>query len=268
MKTLILLITLLICNCLLKAQNNLPFKAEVINCSPDIQSKALQAGVVITLDDTFIDDWTRADSILAKTNWKVTFCVSSFSTLNDNQKRKLLKLQEKGHEIAFHGVHHTNSTTYLLQHSLKEYIDYEYGDVVDVMRGTGLHIYSFAYPFGARNAITDSLLLNGFSVLRTISSKGLPPEKQNCYFNNSPLISAIGIEPNYAYFNHEYLTQLLKYAQDNHKILVVYGHRPVPEPSKLKHEVGYATLQLITDYINNNNMRFYTMKDLKCLLNP
>jgi peptidoglycan/xylan/chitin deacetylase (PgdA/CDA1 family) len=259
---------LLMGNYRLKAQSSLPFKSEMVNCGPVVSSTPPQAGVVITLDDTYVDDWIKADSLLANTNWKATFCVSAFNTLNDGQKKELLKLQAEGHEIAFHGAHHTNPITYLAQHSVREYMEYEYGDMVNAMRKTGLNIYSFAYPFGTRNAFTDSLLLTGFSVLRTISSKGLAPEKQNCYFNNSPLISAIGIEPNYAYFNQEYLAQLLKYARDNHKILIVYGHRPVSEPSKLKHEVGYATLQLITDYVNKNNMRFYTMKDLKCLLKP
>ncbi len=206
--------------------------------------------------------------MLKSTHWKATFCVSAFGSLNDRQKKNLLVLQDHGHEIAFHGAHHTNPLTYIAQHSTKEYIDYEYGSLVNDMRKAGLHIYSFAYPYGARNGSTDSLLFTGFSVLRTISSKGLPPEKQNCYFNNSPLISAIGIEPGYGYFNDDYLLQLLKYARDNHKILIVYGHRPVPQPSKLKHEVGYATLQLMADYINQNNMQFYTMKDLKCLLKP
>jgi peptidoglycan/xylan/chitin deacetylase (PgdA/CDA1 family) len=268
LKLSVLLIALVICNYGLKAQNSLPFKADTVPCGPAIAGQSIQAGVVITLDDTFVDEWAKADSLLANTNWKATFCVSAFNTLNDSQKRKLLKLQKNGHEIAFHGAHHTNPVTYLSQQSVKAYVEYEYGGTVDAMRAAGLRVYSFAYPFGARNAYTDSLLLTGFSVLRTISSKGLPPENQNCYFNNSPLISAIGIEPNYAYFNEGYLLELLKYARDHHKILIVYGHRPVPEPSKLKHEVGYATLQLLTDFVNKNNMRFYTMKDLKCLLKP
>ena len=69
--------------------------------------------IVLTFDDRHIDEWYKADSIFSIYNWKATFCVSAYGTLTENQKLKLLSLQNNGNEIALHGTHHYNALEYL-----------------------------------------------------------------------------------------------------------------------------------------------------------
>ena len=59
----------------------------------------------------------------------------------------------------------------------------------------------------------------------------------------------------------DYILDLLEYARDNDKILILYGHKPVFDG-----EVGYTTdirlLELICSYAVENNMKFYRLRDL------
>ena len=41
-----------------------------------------QAGVVLSFDDSYVNEWFEADKKLGHYAWKATFCVSKISTLN------------------------------------------------------------------------------------------------------------------------------------------------------------------------------------------
>jgi len=53
----------------------------------------------------------------------------------------------------------------------------------------------------------------------------------------------------------------LEYARDNHKIVILYSHRPVAEVTG-SNQTDIQTLTAICDYVRMNNMRFYTLSEL------
>src|SRR4051812_25805966 len=91
----------------------------IVNLIFDTSANAQKGGVVITLDDNFVNEWLRADSIFYKEyKWKVTFFVSAFGKLKLHLQQKLVSLQNEGHEIGYHGTSHINASEYLKSHTL------------------------------------------------------------------------------------------------------------------------------------------------------
>jgi peptidoglycan/xylan/chitin deacetylase (PgdA/CDA1 family) len=219
-------------------------------------------GVAITLDDNYINEWAKADSVLSIYNWKATFCVSGFHNLDQDKINILLNFQNKGHEIANHSLNHIDINNYSEEHSLTEYIDNEVLPVSQMMRAAGLEVNSFAYAFGTRKPETDSALLPHFDVLRALAWGYKEPAEHYCYYEGNPVVYAFTIDSNYEYATEEYILDLMEYARDYDRILILYGHKPVFDG-----ETGYTTdislLEAICNYAVENNVGFYCLKDLK-----
>lgn len=218
-------------------------------------------GVVITLDDDYVDNWAAADDILKAYNWKATFFVTKCSQLDDAKMAKLTVFKQYGHEIGGHGLNHINAPQFIAANNADAYLKEEIFSMVDIMDAAGLHTTSFAYPFGARNAGTDNLLLNHFSILRGTTYGRLSPNIHNCYYTGSPVVFGLGIDNSYSHFNVSYFLSLLEYAKNNNKIVVFYAHRPV-QTSHNDYETEYNTLVEICKYVKANNMKFYTISEL------
>lgn len=232
------------------------------NSISDISSN--NPGVILTFDDNSVDDWIKADSIYSKRDWKATFNVSNFIDLDENQQRNLLKLQERGNEIAFHGTHHIRAAYYLKEHSPEEYLDYEIIPGLTKMDKMGFHISSFAYPGGVRNAFTDSLLFNFFTVLRGTTFLAIPPSEQKCFTTiggYKKLVYAIGLDNHYEHMHLDYIESLLQYAVDENKIVLFYGHH-IEDDDTTKYVTSYKTLNFICDFIEKHRLNYYTLSEV------
>ena len=232
------------------------FSLSVYQCS------AQNGGVVISLDDHYVNEWMKADSIFFKAyKWKVTFFVSAFGKLKPDLQQKLMQLQNEGHEIGYHGTSHLNATEYLKTHALDEYVTDDFTQLKP-MREMGFKVTSNAYPSGGRTFQTDSAMIKQFTMMRGESRKEKADKDKGCFYQGVPLIDGMGMEIHYKYFSPEYMTSLLKYAHDHNMVLCVYSHKPVEVADPKLHEVDYATLRLICDYVKNNDMKFLTMNQL------
>lgn len=233
-------------------------------CSnPTSNEVMLTGGVILTFDDHNIDEWVKADSILHVKKWKATFCISEFPSLTEKEKSWILHLQQNGNEIACHGTNHERATYYIEQHSVKEYLEREiYPSIVEMER-YGLDITSFAYPGGVRDSHTDSVLLNYFSLLRGTTFNTLPPEQHKCFTSledHDSLVYAIGIDSHYKHMHLDYIKTLLQFAKEKNKIIIFYGHKISLKEDE--YVTTYSTLNFISDYVNENKMKFYTLRDL------
>lgn len=219
------------------------------------------AGVVITFDDTSVNEWTIADKILRKDSWKATFCVSKINTLKSSEISQLIALQNKGHEIAGHGFLHVNANTFVAQNGIEKYMNLEINPMLDLMNFYSLKVTSFAYPFGFRNTTVDKALLNKFKIIRGTTYGKEDPFFQNCFFDNTKLVYAIGIDTNHPNFSIPYLLKLLDYAKRKNKILIVFGHKPALKITA-NYQTKMETLVLICNYVKQHNMTFYTLSEL------
>lgn len=224
----------------------------------------LEAGVVITFDDDYVNEWFEVNSILEPYHWKATFFVTKFNQLSQEKIQKLKDLKAYGHEIGGHGLNHLNATAFIAENGTGQYLSQEIYPMVSLMSDTNLEPTSFAYPYGARNASTDALLLNQFKILRGTCYGNQDPSTQNCFYNKNRLVLGLGLDKNYAHFSIPYFLSILEYAKQNNKIVVFYAHKPVLHFQN-NYETEYETLIEICKFVQNNNMKFYKIAELNNL---
>ena len=221
-----------------------------------------QAGVAITFDDDYIDQWYDVNTVLKSYDWKATFFIAQFNTLSFEELTKLKALKKQGNEIGGHGWVHLKAAPFEKKNGETSYLDKEIFPMLKSMNEKSLEVHSFAYPYGSRDAVTDTILLHEFNIIRGTIYGSEPPNQQSCYFDDkSRVLFGLGIDNSYAQYSIPYFLSLLDYAKKNNKIVVFYAHKPVLKANK-KYETEYKTLIEICKYIKENNMKFYTVSEL------
>ncbi|MFV8375644.1 polysaccharide deacetylase family protein [Flavobacterium sp. LB1P71] len=240
------------------------FSCENKNPSQKSNFKEINPGVLLSFDDTSINEWYKADKILHQYSWKATFCVSKINTLNHSEIKKLLQLQKEGHEIAGHSLHHFDAPKFVTKNGINAYMNQEINPMLALMHFYSFKVTSFAYPFGFRNPAIDIALFKKFKIIRGTTYGAEDPFFQNCYFNNTKLVFGIGIDTDHPNFSIPYLIKLLDYAKRKHKILILFGHKPVQKITA-NYQTKMETLKLICKYVKKHHMSFYTLSELNNL---
>ncbi|WP_445723706.1 polysaccharide deacetylase family protein [Flavobacterium sp.] len=223
-----------------------------------------KAGVVITFDDYFVNEWKEADAQLSIYNWKATFCVSDFEKLTTSDISNLKALQNKGHEIAGHGFRHLNAKEFAKRNNKQQYLKVEIFPLIEAFKKEGIEIKSFAYPFGAKTQTLDFELKKHFEIIRGTAKGGKKVADNANFYNGTRLANGIGIDSNYEHFDLNYIKKVLQYAKKHNKIVIFYAHKPL-EKATNEYEVEMKTLQLICEFVKNNQLQFYTLKELNSL---
>lgn len=126
-------------------------------------------GLALSFDDTAISAWVDLRSLFDRYGARVTFFISRYAVIPDEQRAKVKLLAGDGHAIEAHTVNHLNGPQYVEAHGMKAYLDDEVLPSIDVLRADGYEVTSFAYPFGARTAETDRAILEYVPVLRSVT---------------------------------------------------------------------------------------------------
>ncbi|MBR9998097.1 MAG: polysaccharide deacetylase family protein, partial [Cyclobacteriaceae bacterium] len=219
----------------------------------EIPPEINNGGIVMSFDDHYVSEWYEADSRLANYNWKATFCISSYSGLSLNEIQKLQELVDKGHEIAGHGLKHLDAVKTIDSLGAEEYLNMEIYPMTELMEQDRLFVKSFAYPFGSRNEQTDEILLDIFGMLRGVGrGSNYTAAVRNCFFEGSPVVNSFGIDEHTPYFQgldyNQSILDVLTYARDNNKIIVVYSHKTVESVTD-SYQTSFATLDMICNFI-------------------
>lgn len=130
------------------------------------------------------------------------------------------------------------------------------------LKDLNIECFSYAYPYGIKNTISDLNLKKRYKIIRTTSKKIEKKAKNgNYYFNNNQIVNAIGLDKKYKHFNEKFFISALTYAKKNNKIIILYAHKPVLTANN-EYEVEIKTLENICKFAKENNLVFYTLKDL------
>ena len=237
------------------------FSCENEEPKPKPKVKPSIAGVILSFDDAYVNEWFATHQELKHYSWKGTFFVSKINTLKQHQIQKLLELQKEGHEIAGHGLNHYNAADFIRVHTISEYMNQEINPMLDLMNFYGLKVTSFAYPYGGRTKKLDAALLKKFKIIRGRAFCEEVANKQGCYYNNSNLVFSFSIDDTHNHFNLPHLLELLDYAKKNNKILILNSHKTVKKVTG-DYQTKNETLAFICQYVKRNNMQFYTLSDL------
>jgi len=218
------------------------------------------AGVAITFDDNYVDQWYAIRPTLSKYNAHVTFFVSNFESLNQDQINKLKTLKADGNEIAFHGTYHTDVVDYLKSHSVQQYINYEIIPGINLMKNNGLTPVDFAYPNGSDDPAATQALEAYFGHIRD-TYYGWDDTIYYQYGSNQAFIAGIGLDESYGNSMTDIYNGISK-AKTDEKILIFYGHEPVAS-NPGEYQTSYDRLDKTLKYVSDNNLKTFTISEIQ-----
>lgn len=126
------------------------------------------AGLALSFDDAGVYEWFSARPQFQDHGARVTFFVTRYNRIGDEERGLLRMLADDGHDIAAHAVQHLDAPAYVEEHGLAAYLADEALPSIEILRAAGYTITSFAYPFGARTAELDRALLEHVPIVRSV----------------------------------------------------------------------------------------------------
>jgi peptidoglycan/xylan/chitin deacetylase (PgdA/CDA1 family) len=247
-----------------------------LSCNPPA-SNSDKAGIAISFDDHFIDEWFVLRPLFQQYGAKVTFFITCPDSLTEDEISKLKRLQEDGHEIGFHGTIHGRSTELIEAFGAKKYAEIELEPGLENMKRAGFTPTSYAHPGGNHNARVDSVLeAYGFVISRDVAIanrvyKGIPlyslaPKiMRSIYYDfneKDKQVDALLIDTD-AGLTEEQMAEAIQQAKHTNKALMLFGHEPlVGEPRAGAYGFDVAFLNKILMEANQQGLRFYTMSEL------
>jgi peptidoglycan/xylan/chitin deacetylase (PgdA/CDA1 family) len=216
-------------------------------------------GIALTFDDNRVDNWYTYLPVFDSAGAKVTFYVSNYNKLKDEQKRKLSILQSHGHEIAFHSTNHYNMEEYLYKqkHTIEELMRCEVEAGLKLMNNDGFYPTTFAYPYGAHNGLLDKTLMRYFKSVRALNgtqdyTKSVVPTDKN------HILYGLGIDKSSKRSDGDVLT-VIKSAKENNTCAVFVAH-DINTSSKFS--VTLDRLKDIFRYVKQNNLQYYKISEI------
>ena len=223
------------------------------------EGKIQLAGIAITFDDDRVDNWFQYLSFLDSANVKATFYICKYNRFTADQKQKLAIIQSHGHEIAFHSTNHHNMLDYVYKykHTVDELMKNEVADGLTQMNRDGFYPTTFAYPYGAHNAIYDKMLMRYFKSVRALNgtndfTKSLAPTEKN------ELLYGLGIDKS-SKRTDETVMQVIRSAAENNNCAVFVAH-DINTDKKLS--VTKERLQKIFNLVNQLGLKYYTVSEI------
>ena len=128
-------------------------------------------GWAFTIDDSDVDAWYSWRDRLRAHHAHLTFFVSGYDTLTEQQRAELHELAADGHDVEAHGRAHENAVDYVAAHGLDAYLRDEVVPSKQVLVDDGYPVIAFAYPYGAHTAAIDDALLRDFKLVRTTGAE-------------------------------------------------------------------------------------------------
>ena len=123
-------------------------------------------GLALSFDDHDVVGWNALLPMFEIYGARVTFFVSAYTFITDDDRRLLRNLADAGHAIEYHSTGHQNAETFSAENGVEADITDDILPGLAAMRADGYNPRVFAYPFGARTAATDEGVLEHFPLVR------------------------------------------------------------------------------------------------------
>lgn len=223
-------------------------------------------GICLSFDDRYIKEWHQMRGLLNQYHAHVTFFVTQFDSLSEDEIKMLHDLQNDGHEIASHGALHIQAERYIKMHSYKDYIAHEIEPSIVSMKKAGFDPVSFAYPYGSKYWFTDYLLLKKFKITRGVSSlrsqSSLKDVDDIFYnFNGSRKLSAIELDGT-TKLSTEGVIGAMDRAIQRKEVLLLSGHVPVQNATPSLYSFDIKFLEFVLKEAQGRHLAFYRIRDL------
>lgn len=236
------------------------------------------AGVCLTLDDTWYHaSWVTADATLKAYGWKASFAITTTPTNDADEDTteitaaatNLNKLIVAGHELSNHSLRHKSFAYYTLTegYTRQQYLDnmiLSQQGLINSVVGYDPPSYIYCSWTGTDSLMSAMILNEGFETVR-YGTEYYPLDFDTiCYDSTSQIVTAWLLDPyTEEVFTDEQIIAVLDYARDNNKIVVFCGHKIVTELTANSLQVLLSRMQMICQYVLDNEMFFYRLSDLK-----
>jgi hypothetical protein len=236
---------------------------------------AQQAGIALSFDDRFIEEWFQLRPLLLQYHTKATFYITQPDSLSPREIMLLKILEKDGHEIGCHGAQHIRSLPFVWQNSLAEYMQVEIFPALATMKKQGFSPITFAHPGGSQFWWIDLTLLKHFVLLRDVSLKerklygfsyhrNIEQINEIYYdFKGQKRVEALLIDESNQLTWQELRWALVK-AQKTNTALMLFGHRPLSASNRLGTDYGFdiKRLEQILAESAKLGLKSYTMAEL------
>ena len=177
-----------------------------------------RGALCLTFDDRNFDAWEANLPLFRKYGAHATFF--AYGPIDARAEACLRRLAADGHSIGLHGFRHKKATALMQEVGEEGYLKDEILPQLSVCRAKGLPVHSFAYPYSARNARTDALLLKHFRRLRG-GGKGSGPVPLAEALGKQVFIGLCATSPR---DTPEQIAALLPALAASNAVLVAYAH--------------------------------------------
>lgn len=221
--------------------------ANVINTAPPANPNPPSAGsptegvVSINFDDGYESAYENGLSIVQDAGFKTTqFIITKM--VGDRgyvTKGQILAMQNSGHEIGDHTRTHPNLTTLTPAQQKNEIVGAQQ-DLIEM----GVNPTSFAFPYGAHDDSTQSILSAAKFVAARTTQKGVNDENSDPLLLNCWVIAPEGVTTDISQ-----ITRAIDEAQANGKWLILLFHRvdetgnPISVPHTLLQETVHHLVE-------------------------
>jgi peptidoglycan/xylan/chitin deacetylase (PgdA/CDA1 family) len=130
---------------------------------------AASPGLALSFDDNFVDSWVGLEPTLERYHARVTFFISRYFSMSDEEHAGLHVLADAGHDIEAHSVRHFRAPDYVDNYGIDAYLHDDLDPSIEALRAEGFEVNAFAYPFGARTGELDRAIAKRVPVIRSVA---------------------------------------------------------------------------------------------------
>jgi peptidoglycan/xylan/chitin deacetylase (PgdA/CDA1 family) len=133
----------------------------------DFEAMTPRAGLALAFDDNAPAQWLLARDLLIAHRARVTYFVSRWNYLTEEQHDQIRVLAADGHDLQPHSVDHLHALAYIAEHGLQGYVSEQVLPSFDPLVAEHYLPTTYAYPFGDRTDELDAAVLEHVAHVRT-----------------------------------------------------------------------------------------------------
>lgn len=217
-----------------------------------------RGGLALTFDDHYVDNWFHYIDLLDSMGVKATFYISNYNKFTAVQKVKLHKLQDHGHEIAFHSTTHANFLKTAASDGCEKLIKEEVLDGLKLMNNDGFYPTTFAYPYGKHNDVLDKFMYKYFKSVRALNGTQ-DLSRSLASLHDNKLLFGLGIDET-SKRSMEKINGLLSLAQQTDRCAVLLVHNIERHDTDM--QIPIWKLREVLASAKSLNLKFYTVSEI------
>jgi len=235
-------------------------------CGMSAAASEPRGALCFTFDDYHGESWLKALPLFRKYDAHVTFFV--VGEITPEKAEVMKKLQDAGHTVGLHSLHHRDALPFIHERSQEEYLRTEIQPQLEVCARHGIRIRSFAYPNNRRDEESDRMLFPYFDHLRA----GRGPAKKTLYYPLSSLpekcyLGGTGIGTFYS-SDLAVLKDEITHAAETDSVLVYFSHNIGPAGSIKKIDMPVEWLEELLAHAKQKSIRIVGFEELNALRSP